>query len=115
MRTCPLISSPSSRSRGICCRGATLEQKIATGFHRNHMLNEEGGIIAEEFLAEYTADRVETTAAVWLGQTFNCARCHDHKFDPFTQHDFYAMKAFFHNVPEKGVGVIQCAPMRRLS
>ncbi|MBK8035870.1 MAG: PSD1 domain-containing protein [Verrucomicrobiaceae bacterium] len=85
--------------------GATLDQKIATGFHRNHMLNEEGGIIAEEFLAEYTADRVETTAAVWLGQTFNCARCHDHKFDPFTQHDFYAMKAFFHNVPERGVGL----------
>jgi hypothetical protein len=85
--------------------GATLEQKIATGFHRNHMLNEEGGIIAEEFLAEYTADRVETTAAVWLGQTFNCARCHDHKFDPITQHDFYAMKAFFHNVPERGVGI----------
>ena len=85
--------------------GATLDQKIATGFHRNHMLNEEGGIIAEEFLAEYTADRVETTAAVWLGQTFNCCRCHDHKYDPFTQQDFYAMKAFFHNVPEKGVGL----------
>ena len=84
---------------------ATLEQKIATGFHRNHMLNEEGGIIAEEFLAEYTADRVETTAAVWLGQTFNCCRCHDHKFDPFTQRDFYSLKAFFHNVPEKGVGI----------
>ena len=84
---------------------ATLEQRIATGFHRNHMLNEEGGIIADEFLAEYTADRVETTAAVWLGQTFNCCRCHDHKFDPFTQRDFYALKAFFHNVPEKGVGI----------
>ena len=83
----------------------TLDQKIATGFHRNHMFNEEGGIIAEEFLAEYTADRVETTAAVWLGQTFNCCRCHDHKFDPFTQRDFYAMKAFFHNVPERGVGI----------
>lgn len=85
--------------------GATLDQRIATGFHRNHMFNEEGGIIAEEFLAEYTADRVETTAAVWLGQTFNCCRCHDHKFDPFTQRDFYAMKAFFHNVPERGVGI----------
>jgi hypothetical protein len=83
----------------------TLDQKIATGFHRNHMLNEEGGIIAEEFLAEYTADRVETTAAVWLGQTFNCCRCHDHKYDPFTQRDFYAMKAYFHNVPERGVGI----------
>jgi hypothetical protein len=84
---------------------ATLDQKIATGFHRNHMLNEEGGVLADEFLAEYTADRVETTAAVWLGQTFNCARCHDHKYDPFTQRDFYAMKAFFHNVPERGVGL----------
>lgn len=84
---------------------ATLDQRIATGFHRNHMFNEEGGVIAEEFLAEYTADRVETTAAVWLGQTFNCCRCHDHKFDPFTQRDFYALKAFFHNVPERGVGI----------
>jgi len=84
---------------------ATLDQRIATGFHRNHMMNEEGGIIPEEFLAEYTADRVETTAAVWLGQTFNCCRCHDHKFDPFTQRDFYSLKAYFHNVPEKGAGI----------
>ncbi len=83
---------------------ATLAQKIATGFHRNHMMNEEGGVIPEEFLAEYTADRVETTAAVWLGQTFNCARCHDHKYDPFTQQDFYSLKAFFHSVPEPGRG-----------
>ena len=93
---------------------ATLEQRIATGFHRNHMMNEEGGIIPEEFLAEYTADRVETTAAVWLGQTFNCCRCHDHKFDPFTQRDFYALKAFFHNVPEKGLG-IRANPIRTSS
>ncbi len=83
---------------------ATQDQKIATGFHRNHMLNEEGGVIPEEFLAEYCADRVETTAAVWLGQTFNCTRCHDHKFDPFTQKDFYGLYAFFHNVTEKGIG-----------
>ena len=83
---------------------ATIAQKIATGFHRNHMLNEEGGIIPAEFLAEYCADRVETTATVWLGQTFNCARCHDHKFDAFTQRDFYSLYAFFHNVAEQGVG-----------
>ena len=83
---------------------ATRDQRIATGFHRNHMINEEGGITPEEFLAEYTADRVETTATVWLAQTFNCTRCHDHKFDPFTQRDFYSLKAFFHNVSEKGVG-----------
>jgi hypothetical protein len=85
----------------------TLEQRIATGFNRNHMINEEGGIIAEEFLAEYTADRVETTAAVWLGQTFSCNRCHDHKYDPFTQKDFYSLKAFFHNVPELGKSIRQ--------
>jgi hypothetical protein len=83
---------------------ATIDQRIATGFHRNHMINEEGGVIPEEFLAEYAADRVETTATVWLGQTLNCARCHDHKFDPFTQRDFYSLKAFFHNVNEKGKG-----------
>lgn len=84
--------------------GATPEQKIATGFHRNHMVNQEGGIIAAEFVAEYTADRVETTAAVWMGQTFTCTRCHDHKFDPFTQKDFYSLKAFFNNVGEQGEG-----------
>ena len=99
----------------------TREQRVATGFHRNHMLNEEGGIIAEEFLAEYTGDRVETTATVWLGQTFNCCRCHNHKFDPFTQADFYALKAFFHNVAETGVGDygahvrLNAAPFLRLS
>ena len=82
----------------------TLDQKIATGFHRNHMINEEGGIIPEEFLAEYCADRVETTSTVWLGLTMNCARCHNHKYDPLTQKDYYGMFAFFHNVPEKGVG-----------
>src|SRR5690606_34635007 len=74
------------------------------GFHRNHMLNEEGGIIPEEFLAEYVADRVETTATVWLGLTMGCARCHDHKYDPLSQKDFYGLFAFFHNVPERGVG-----------
>ena len=84
--------------------GATVEQKVATGFHRNHMVNVEGGIIGAEFVAEYTADRMETTAAVWMGQTFNCSRCHDHKFDPFTQKDFYSMKAFFANVGEQGDG-----------
>jgi hypothetical protein len=88
----------------------TLQQRLATGFNRNHMINEEGGIIAEEFLAEYTADRVETTAAVWLGQTFNCCRCHDHKYDPFTAKDFYSLKAFFHNVPEQGIGQRNAKP-----
>ncbi len=82
----------------------TLDQRIATGFHRNHMINEEGGIIPEEFLSEYCADRVETTSTVFLGLTMGCARCHDHKYDPLTQKDYYSMFAFFHNVTEKGVG-----------
>ena len=90
----------------------TLEQRIATGFHRNHMINEEGGIIDEEFLTEYCADRVETTATVWLGLTMNCARCHDHKYDPVTQRDYYGLFAYFHNVTEKGVGDYG-APIRR--
>jgi hypothetical protein len=83
---------------------STLDQKIATGFHRNHMINEETGIVPEEFLLEYCADRVETTATVWLGLTIGCARCHDHKYDPLTQKDFYSLLAFFHNVPESGIG-----------
>jgi hypothetical protein len=82
----------------------TLEQRIATGFSRNNMINEEGGVDPEEFLAEYAADRAETTAAVWLAQTFNCNRCHDHKYDPFTARDFYSLKAFFNQVPERGDG-----------
>lgn len=89
---------------GDLLSNATVAQRVATGFNRNHMINEEGGVTEEEFLANYTADRVETTATVWLAQTFNCARCHDHKFDPLTQRDFYSLKAFFHNVSEKGAG-----------
>jgi hypothetical protein len=81
----------------------TLSQKIATGFHRNHRTNAEGGIVPEEFRVEYVADRVETTSTVWLGITMGCARCHDHKYDPMKQRDFYRMFAFFNNVPEKGL------------
>ncbi|MBM3788301.1 MAG: DUF1553 domain-containing protein, partial [Acidobacteria bacterium] len=82
---------------------ATLAQKIATGFHRNHRTNAEGGIVEEEFRVEYVADRVETTATVWLGLTLGCARCHDHKYDPLSQRDFYSMFAFYNNVPERGL------------
>ncbi len=81
---------------------AALEQKIATGFNRNHRGNGEGGIIPEEFAVEYVADRVETTATVWLGLTLGCARCHNHKYDPFTQKEFYRVFAYFNNVPERG-------------
>jgi hypothetical protein len=82
--------------------GAALDQRIATAFHRNHRTSAEGGIVDEEFRVEYVADRTETTATVWLGLTLGCARCHDHKYDPFTQKDFYSLFAFFNQVPEKG-------------
>ena len=82
---------------------ATRDQKIATGFHRNHMINFEGGAIPEEYLNEYVADRAETTSTVFMGLTMGCARCHDHKYDPIKQRDFYSMYAFFNAVPEKGL------------
>ncbi len=81
----------------------SLEQRIASGFHRNHMINFEGGAIPEEYHAAYIVDRVNTTATVWLGLTVACAQCHDHKYDPVTQKDFYQLYAFFHNVPEAGL------------
>ncbi|MFO1451076.1 MAG: DUF1553 domain-containing protein [Opitutaceae bacterium] len=80
----------------------TLDQRIATGFGRNHVINSEGGIIDEEYRVEYVADRVRTTSTAWLGLTLECAKCHDHKFDPIRQTDYYRMFAFFNNVPEFG-------------
>ncbi|WP_397384796.1 PSD1 and planctomycete cytochrome C domain-containing protein [Prosthecobacter sp.] len=81
---------------------ATRDQIVATGFNRNHRLNGEGGIIAEEWRIENIIDRVETTSFTWLGLTLNCCRCHDHKYDPFTQKDFYSLFAFFNNIAESG-------------
>jgi hypothetical protein len=78
------------------------EQLIATGFNRNHRINDEGGIIPEEYLVEYLVDRVETTSGTWLGMTFGCARCHDHKYDPLSQKSFYEFLSFFNAVPENG-------------
>ena len=73
------------------------------GFNRNHRTNGEGGIIPEEYRVEYVADRAETTATVWMGLTMGCARCHDHKYDPFPQRDFYRLFAYFNQIPdEKG-------------
>ena len=83
--------------------GSTLDQKVATGFNRNHMLNGEGGAIAEEQRNVILFDRVDTTSTTWMGLTMACARCHDHKYDPLTQRDYYSMMAFFNNVPETGV------------
>ncbi len=82
---------------------ATTEQKIASGFNRNHMINFEGGAIPEEYQVEYVVDRVEATSTTWMGLTLGCARCHDHKYDPISQRDFYRFFAFFNNVSEKGL------------
>ncbi len=82
--------------------GATLSQKIASGFNRNHMLNGEGGRIADETRVENVMDRVETTATIWMGSTIGCARCHDHKFDPFKQREYYQLFAYFNNTSEDG-------------
>jgi hypothetical protein len=81
----------------------TQAQIIATGFNRNHMINFEGGAIPEEYQNEYIVDRIEATSTTWLGITLGCARCHDHKYDPFLQKDFYSFGAFFNGVPEKGL------------
>ena len=77
--------------------GATVDQKIATGFHRNSQLNQEGGIDVEEARFETLVDRVNTTGTVWLGSTIGCAQCHNHKFDPVSQKDYYRLLAFFDN------------------
>ena len=81
---------------------ATLDQQIASAFNRNHMLNGEGGAIPEEQRNVILFDRVDTTATNWLGLTVACAQCHDHKFDPIKQRDYYSLMAFFNNVPESG-------------
>jgi hypothetical protein len=80
----------------------TIAQKIATGFHRNHMLNGEGGRIAEESRVDYVVDRVDTTGAVWLGLTVGCGRCHDHKYDPISQKEYYQLYAYWNSIAEVG-------------
>jgi hypothetical protein len=80
----------------------TQDQLVATAFNRNHMLNAEGGTIAEENRTKTVFDRVETTSTVWLGLTMGCSQCHDHKFDPITQRDYYSMFALFNQLVETG-------------
>ncbi len=81
---------------------ATLDDRIATGFGRNHVINSEGGIIDEEYRVEYVTDRVRTLGMAWMGLTLECAHCHDHKFDPITQRDHYRFFAFFNSIAEQG-------------
>ncbi len=82
---------------------AKREQILATGFHRNHPINAESGIVSEEFRLKYVEDRTNTTATAFMGLTMECSSCHDHKFDPISQKEYYQMSAFFNNVPELGM------------
>ncbi len=83
---------------------ASVSQKIASAFNRNHRQNAEGGALAAEFRVENVIDRVETTSTVFLGLTFGCARCHDHKYDPLSQREFFQLYGYFNNIGEKGIG-----------
>ncbi len=92
---------------------ATGDQILASAFNRNHRQNAEGGALAPEFFVENVIDRVETTSTVWLGLTMGCARCHDHKYDPLSQKEFFQMFAYFNNIGERGTGKgIQANPVR---
>ncbi len=82
---------------------ASREQIIATGFNRNHKITQEGGVIPEEYRVEYVSDRTMTFGKAFLGLSVECAKCHDHKYDPISQEDYYSLYSFFNNIPEKGL------------
>ena len=90
---------------------ATHDQRIATGFHRNTMVNTEGGIDDEEFRVAAVVDRVNTTMQVWMGTTFACAQCHDHKYDPFAQKEYFQLFAFFNNTADGGGSTAPESPL----
>ncbi len=93
----------------------TRDQLVATGFHRNEMTTSEGGALPEEYSVKYVVGRVDTTARVWMGTSMACAECHDHKYDPITQRDFYGLFAFFNQVPENGLDREELNPVPKLT
>lgn len=99
-RDLPLNQFTVEQLAGDLLPNATLDQRIATGFHRNTLTNREGGTDKEEDRVKATVDRASTTGAVWLGLTVGCAECHSHKFDPLAQREFYGLYAFFNSVDE---------------
>ncbi len=102
-RNLPFDRFTTAQIAGDLLPGAGEEDRIASGFHRNHMINFEGGAIPEEYHNAYLVDRVNTTGTLWLGLTVACAQCHDHKYDPIPQKEYYQLYAFFNNVPENGL------------
>lgn len=88
---------------GDLLANSTDAQKIASGFNRNHATTDEGGVIAEEFRVEYVVDRVKTTGNVWMGLTMECAQCHDHKYDPISQEEYFKFYAFYNNNADPGM------------
>ena len=102
-RNLPFDQFTIEQLAGDLLPGATRDQKVASGFNRNHMVNFEGGAIADEYQVEYVVDRVEATSTAFMGLTMGCARCHSHKFDPISHKEFYQFFAFFNNVPERGL------------
>lgn len=101
-RNLPYNQFLTEQLAGDLLPGATREQRLATAFNRLHAQNEEGGIVDEEYRISYVNDRVATFGTAVLGLTMDCTRCHDHKFDPLTQRDFYSLAAFFQNIDEAG-------------
>jgi uncharacterized protein DUF1553/uncharacterized protein DUF1549/cytochrome c len=98
----PFDQSTIEQIAGDLLPNATVDQRIATGFHRNTIINTEGGIDDEEFRVAAVVDRVNTTLQVWMGSTLACAQCHDHKYDPFTQKEYFQLFAFFNNTADRG-------------
>jgi hypothetical protein len=101
-RNLPFDQFVREQLAGDLLPGSTIEQRVGSGFNRLHRISGEGGIQDKEYFARYSADRVRTTATVFMGATMACAECHDHKFDPYTLKDFYRFAAIFADLKEKG-------------
>ena len=99
----PFVQFTVEQIAGDLIPDASVDQKIASGFNRNHATSDEGGAFAEELRVEYVADRVQTTANVWMGLTMECAQCHDHKYDPITQKEYFQFFAYFNNTADPGM------------